>query len=162
MANPTLGTPHSSSHQATITWQRGPHPFTQQQYSRLHSWAFDGGIQIPGAASPHVVRLPLTSADAIDPEEAFVAAIASCHMLSFLYVVCKAGFIVDSYEDQAVGTLAPNSNGKLAITQVKLHPVIRFASPEPTALQVDHWHHKAHDECYIANSVACEITWVLP
>jgi len=146
-----------SHYKATIGWNRNGAAFTDNRYSRLHSWNFDGGIEIPASASPHVVPLPLSVAEAVDPEEAFVAALASCHMLSFLFVAAKAGFVVDSYQDEATGVLAKNADGKLAMTQVTLYPKLVFSGKRPSADEHKAMHHEAHEMCFIASSVKTDV-----
>ena len=117
-----------SEYTAVIAWQRNGAVFTDNRFSRGHLWSFDGGIEVPASASPHVVRPPLSVEAAVDPEEALVAALASCHMLWFLSIAAKKGFRVESYRDKAAGVLAKNADGKLAITQVTLRPEVAFAS----------------------------------
>jgi organic hydroperoxide reductase OsmC/OhrA len=145
-------------YRATVQWSRGDAKFTDQRYSRGHSWAFDGGITVPASSSPLSVRLPYSVAEAVDPEEAFVAAVSSCHMLTFLYVAAKQGFVVDDYADEAVGVMTKNEQGRMWISRVTLAPAIRFSGEKrPTSQQMDELHHLAHEECYIANSVKSEI-----
>jgi organic hydroperoxide reductase OsmC/OhrA len=146
-------------YRATVTWKReNGATFTDQRYSRGHSWSFDGGITVPASSSPLSVRLPYSVAEAVDPEEALVAALSSCHMLTFLYVAAQQGFVVDSYEDQAVGEMAKNEAGRMWVSKVTLDPAITFGGDKrPSAAQLDELHHLAHDECYIANSVKCEV-----
>lgn len=146
-------------YRATVKWQRAAEAtFTDQRYSRGHSWSFDGGITVPGSSSPHSVRLPYSLAEAIDPEEALVAALSSCHMLTFLYVAAKQGYVVDAYVDEAVGVMTKNEQGKFWVSKVTLHPAITFSGEKrPTDEALDHLHHLAHEECYIANSVKSEI-----
>ena len=146
-------------YRATVTWKRAADAkFTDQRYSRGHSWSFDGGITVPGSSSPLSVRLPYSVAEAIDPEEALVASVSSCHMLTFLYVAAKQGFVVDAYTDEAVGEMTKNERGKLWISRVTLSPAITFSGEkQPTAEQLDELHHHAHEDCFIANSVKSEI-----
>jgi organic hydroperoxide reductase OsmC/OhrA len=146
-------------YRATVKWTRqGDAKFTDQRYSRGHTWSFDGGITVPGSSSPLSVKLPYSVAEAVDPEEALVAALSSCHMLTFLYVAAKQGFVVDSYEDQAVGAMTKNEAGKMWVSKITLHPAIAFSGDKrPTSEQLDALHHLAHDECYIANSVKSEV-----
>ena len=147
-----------STYSAVITWERNGAAFTDNRYSRGHRWSFDGGVEVPASSSPHVVPLPLSVAAAVDPEEAFVASLASCHMLSFLYVAAKQGFLVERYRDEAVGTLAKNADGKLAMTQVTLRPAVAFApAKRPSAAQHEAMHHQAHDLCFIAASVKTDV-----
>jgi organic hydroperoxide reductase OsmC/OhrA len=143
---------------ATVRWTRGDAAFSDNRYSRGHTWAFDGGIQVPGSASPSVVPLPLSREDAVDPEEAFVAAISSCHMLTFLSLAAKKRYVVDSYEDRAVGIMTKNERGKLFVSKVTLDPEISFSGERrPTPEQIAELHHLSHRECFIANSVLTEI-----
>jgi len=146
-------------YRATVKWQRGAdEKFTDQRYSRGHSWSFDGGVTVSGSSSPHSVRLPYSVAEAIDPEEALVAALSSCHMLTFLYVAAKQGYVVDAYADDAVGVMSKNEHGKFWVSKVTLHPAITFSGEKrPTTDELDHLHHLAHEECYIANSVKSEV-----
>ena len=148
-----------SEHFATVEWRRNDAVFSDRRYSRAHVWRFDGGATVPGSSSPHSVRVPYSDAAAVDPEEAFVASLSSCHMLWFLDIAARAGFVVDSYSDEAVGRMAKNTAGKLAITHVTLRPKIAFSGAKtPSPAEVDALHHKAHEECFIANSVRTEIT----
>jgi organic hydroperoxide reductase OsmC/OhrA len=149
-----------SEYTATIEWTRaGDAGFVDKRYSRAHEWKFDGGITVPGSASPSSVPAPYSSAAAVDPEEAFVASLSSCHMLWFLVIAANRGFVVDSYIDAAVGTMEKNSEGKLAMTRVVLRPDIRFSgNKRPGAEELDAMHHEAHAECYIANSVKTDVT----
>ncbi len=143
---------------ATVTWRRDDQPFTDNKYSRGHTWEFDGGISVAASASPHVVPPPMSVAEAVDPEEAFVAALASCHMLFFLALAGKRGFVVDSYRDQAEGQLARDSSRRQAMTRVTLRPVVVFAADKaPDREAMDALHHQAHELCFIANSVKTEI-----
>jgi organic hydroperoxide reductase OsmC/OhrA len=144
---------------ATVSWKRGSdEPFSDNKYSRGHTWAFDGGVTVPASSSPLSVRLPFSKTDAVDPEEALVASLSSCHMLTFLYVAAKGGYVVDSYEDKAVGVMTKNARGKLFVSRVALRPRIVFSgAKQPSAAQLDELHHHAHEECYIANSVLAEV-----
>jgi organic hydroperoxide reductase OsmC/OhrA len=149
-----------SEHVVDVSWSRGEHEFTYQKYNRDHEWRFDGGVTVPGSANPAYLG---TEAGTVDPEEAFVAALSSCHMLTFLAIAAKKRFVVDSYADHAVGVMAKNEAGRMAITQVTLHPEIVFGgavdgAPQPDAETLDRMHHLAHQECFIANSVTTEIT----
>jgi len=146
-----------SQYKVLITWRRNGAAFTDKRYSREHAWSFDGGIEIRASASPHVVPLPFSVEEAVDPEEAFVAALASCHMLSFLFVAAKQGFVVESYQDEAIGVLARNPDGKLAMTEVTLYPTLVFAGKRPSADQHNAMHHEAHEECFIASSVKTDV-----
>jgi organic hydroperoxide reductase OsmC/OhrA len=146
-------------YRASVTWKRGDDvKFTDQRYSRRHEWSFDGGITVPASSSPMSVRLPYSVAEAVDPEEALVAALASCHMLTFLYVAAKQGFVVDDYADDAVGEMTTNERGKFWVSKVTLSPRITFSGEKrPSPEQLDGLHHLAHEECYIANSVKGEV-----
>ena len=147
-----------ANYTATIEWQRGEQNFTNNQYSRGHQWHFDGGTSVPASSSPHVVPLPMSVEANVDPEEAFVAAISSCHMLFFLSIAAKRKYTIDSYIDQAIGTMAKNDQGKIAFTEVVLRPKITFSGDkQPTQEQIDKIHHLSHEQCFIANSVNCEI-----
>lgn len=147
-----------SEYLAEVVWARGEQPFTDQRYSRRHLLRFDGGIEVPGSSSPHVVPVPFSDPAAIDPEEAFVASLASCHMLWFLSIAGRRGFTVDRYRDAAVGVMAKNAEGRLAMTVVTLRPEVAFSGDTlPSAADVDAMHHEAHDKCFIANSVKTEV-----
>ena len=145
-----------ATYTATISWTR-PAPeadFLKGKYSRLHDWAFDGGVTIKGSPSPHVVPKPWSDASAVDPEEAFVASLSSCHMLTFLWLAGKAGYVVDSYRDTAEGVMGKNAEGRIAVLKVTLRPHIVFSGDKrPDAAAHDAIHHAAHDDCFIANSV---------
>jgi organic hydroperoxide reductase OsmC/OhrA len=143
-----------SEHKANIKWTRGGVDFAYKTYSRDHTWRFDNGVEVPASAAPAY----LGNAQRVDPEAAFVAALSSCHMLTFLALASNKGFVVDSYEDSAVGHLEKNAGGKLAITRVELHPKIAYSgAKQPTPADLDWLHDKAHRECFIANSVTTEI-----
>jgi organic hydroperoxide reductase OsmC/OhrA len=144
---------------AQVEWRRGNDAFTDNRYSRAHKMRFDGGAVVPGSSSPLSVPVPMSDATAVDPEEAFVASIASCHMLWFLGLAAKAKYRVDSYEDNAEGVMEKNAEGKVAVTRVELRPHAVFSGERiPSREELDHLHHRAHEECYIANSVKTEIT----
>jgi organic hydroperoxide reductase OsmC/OhrA len=143
---------------AQIVWHRGDAVFTDNRYSRGHVWRFDGGIEVPASSSPLVVRLPLSVEAAVDPEEAFIASIASCHMLTFLSLAARQGYRVDDYLDAATGVMHKNPAGKLAVTRVTLRPDAVFGAARlPTRDELDRLHHQAHEECFIANSVNTQI-----
>ncbi|MGY0597973.1 OsmC family protein, partial [Vibrio sp. JZG10] len=144
-----------SKHSALIEWHReADEVFSDNQYSRAHIWKFDGGLQVPASPSPHVVPLPLSVEENVDPEEAFVAALSSCHMLVFLSIAAKRRYVVDRYLDEAVGELTKGENGKEWVSKVTLNPKITFAGDEqPTRSQLEKMHHMAHENCFIANSV---------
>ncbi|WP_394200559.1 OsmC family protein [Shewanella waksmanii] len=147
---------------ALIQWQLSDEDdFKQGRYSRAHQWCFDGGIQLNASSSPHIVPLPYSDETAVDPEEAFVASLSSCHMLFFLHFAAKAGFVVQRYQDNASGTMAKDDEGKLAMTEVVLNPKVTFNASsnaeQPTDEQLAHLHHLAHEQCFIANSVKTNI-----
>lgn len=143
---------------ATIRWTRDSDWFSSNLHSREHLWIFDGGIEVLASASPSIVAPPLSREDAVDPEEAFVAAISSCHMLTFLSIAAKKRFVVDLYEDEALGIMTKNENGKLFVSRAVLNPRIEFSGDKlPTQGQIADMHHLAHKECFIANSVLTEI-----
>ena len=147
-----------SKHTATIRWQRGDAKFARGRYSRAHEWRFDGGAVVAASASPAVVRAPWSDPAGVDPEEAFVAAIASCHMLWFLSLAAEQGFVVESYEDEGVGTMDKLANGHEAITDVLLRPRIAFGGDrKPDATDIAALHESAHERCFIANSVRSTI-----
>ena len=144
---------------AEILWQRGAdEPFVDNRYRRRHLLRFDGGVEVPASSSPHVVPLARSGAAAGDPEEAFVASLASCHLLWFLSLAAKEGYCVDRYADAASGVLAKNAEGKLAMTLVTLRPDVAFSGAKrPTRAELDALHHAAHEACFIASSVKSEV-----
>ena len=148
-----------SEYTAVIRWHRGQgEAFTDSQYRRGHRWEFDGGVTVPASSSPHVVPLPFSVEASVDPEEAFVAALSSCHMLVFLSIAAKRGFVVEEYVDHAVGVMEKDARGKLSITQVTLRPSIVFSGERrPTREQLEKLHHQSHDNCFIANSVKTRV-----
>lgn len=148
-----------AKHTATIDWRRNGEHFLDNRYTRAHTWSFDGGIEVPASSSPHVIPVPMSEPSAIDPEEAFVASLSSCHMLWFLSIAAKRGFIVESYKDAAMGTMSKDTNGKMAITRIELSPATAFSKErQPTLAELEAMHHAAHENCYIANSVKSEIS----
>ena len=148
-----------ASYVATVRWSRREgEKFTDNRYSRAHRWEFDGGAVVPASASPHVMRPPLSDPKGVDPEEALVASLASCHMLFFLYFAARQGFEIDSYIDEAVGEMVKRADGREWLAVATLRPRIAFAGPKrPDAAAVDALHHEAHEACYIANSVKTEV-----
>jgi organic hydroperoxide reductase OsmC/OhrA len=145
-------------YKAMIKWQRTSPDFVKGQYSREHTWTFDGGMTVSASPSPHVVPAPWSNPAHVDPEEAFVAAISSCHMLTFLWLASRRGFQIDSYEDEAAGVMTKNKNGVLWISSVTLNPKVIFSGEKiPAAREEDGLHHAAHEQCFIANSVKTEI-----
>ena len=148
-----------SEYKATIKWQRTSPDFLKGKYSREHTWTFDGGMTVPASAAPGVVPAPWSNPACVDPEEAFVASISSCHMLTFVWLASKRGFQIDSYEDEAVGTMAKNEKGVPWVSTVALHPKIAFSGDKmPAPADLEQLHHLAHEQCYIANSVKTEVT----
>ena len=147
-----------SEHKAIISWQRNGPDFLKGKFSRKHTWTFDGGITVAASSAPSVVPVPFSNPAAIDPEEAFVASVSSCHMLSFLYVASKQGFEIDSYTDEAVGHMAKNERGVPWVSTVELNPKIAFGSQRvPSGQELEHLHHSAHEQCFIANSIKTEV-----
>jgi len=143
-----------SEHKATIKWARNGADFSYKNYPRDHVWRFDNGIEVSASATPAYLGNP----QRVDPESAFVAALSSCHMLTFLALASNKGFVVDSYEDSAVGHVEKNANGKLAVTRVELHPKIVYSGTKlPAQADLDWLHDKAHRECFIANSVTTNV-----
>lgn len=144
---------------AEVTWQRAAHEaFTDNRYSRRHLLRFDGGAEVVASSSPMSVPLPLSDAAGVDPEEAFVASIASCHMLWFLSLAGRAGYTIDSYRDAAIGVMTKNATGKLWVSTVTLRPEVRCGGErQPSAEELARLHHHAHEECFIANSVKSEV-----
>ena len=148
----------SHPYSAQILWQRNGQDFLGNRYSRRHLIRFDGGAELVGSASPHVVPVPQSDPAGVDPEEAFVASLSSCHMLWFLSLAARQGFCVESYADNAQGVMARNAAGKFAMTQVTLRPEVSFSgAKQPTREQLDALHHQAHEECFIANSVTTQV-----
>lgn len=145
---------------ASVEWKRNDAPFADKRFSRIHSWKFDGGITLAASASPHVVPAPYSSKEAVDPEEALVASLSACHMLSFLFVAAKQNFCVDSYVDDASGVLEKNASGKYWVSRVTLRPKVAFSGEhKPTNEEFLALHHTAHEECFIANSVKTEVQY---
>lgn len=143
---------------AETIWERGEQAFSDNQYSRKHTLRFDGGISIVGSSSPLVVPVPFSEPNAVDPEEAFVSAISSCHMLWFLSIAVKNGFIVDAYHDRAIGIMTPDERKKYWVSSVTLRPEVIFSGVNmPDAAQIADMHHQAHEDCFIANSVKTHI-----
>ena len=147
-----------AEHKATIQWTNNGPDFLKGRYSREHTWTFDGGLTVPASSSPSVVPLPWSNAANIDPEEAYVASLSSCHMLTFLWFAGKAGFLLESYLDRAVGVMAKNERGAFWVSKVTLSPEIVWGGGKaPTAAELEQLHHRAHEECFIANSVKTEV-----
>ncbi|HEX2688859.1 MAG TPA: OsmC family protein [Kofleriaceae bacterium] len=152
-----------SEHRATIEWTTSASPgeFVKGRYSRVHRWAFDGGVVVGASSSPAVVPAPWSHPEHVDPEEAFVASISSCHMLTFLFLAAKAGFTVTHYRDEAVGVLTKTAQGVPWISRITLAPKISYAGDHPPpADEIARLHHAAHDGCFITNSVKTEVVVV--
>lgn len=147
-----------SQHTATIRWQNSGPDFAKGRYSREHTWSFDGGQIVPASPSPHVVPAPWSNTASVDPEEAFVAAIASCHMLTFLWLASKEGFVADRYEDEAAGVMAKNERGVPWVSEVTLRPCILWSGPrQPAPPDIARLHHEAHEQCFIAQSIKTRV-----
>lgn len=149
-------------HTATVVWQRGEGDFAKGRYSRRHVWRFDGGIELAASASPLVVPKPYAAEDAVDPEEAFVASLSACHMLTFVDLARHAGYVVDAYADDAEGELEKTAEGRSWVARVTLHPAITWSGDRPGADELDRLHHRAHDLCFIANSVKTAVSVEAP
>ncbi len=148
-----------STYTATIRWTRDSSTdFAKGQYSRAHEWVFDGGVTVPASPSPHIVPQPWSDLNAVDPEEAFVASLSSCHMLFFVDFARRAGFLVNSYLDEAQGALEKRTDGKMAMTRVTLRPRVDWGGTPPDKAAIADLHHRAHEACFIANSVTTEVT----
>src|SRR6266566_2430722 len=149
----------SHKYEARVSWARqSTEKFVDNRYSRAHEWSFDGGVTVRASSSPSVVPLPLSAADAVDPEEALVASASSCHMLYFLFFAAKRGFIVDRYEDEAFGVLEKNEAGKMFMSKITLRPLVTFSGDKtPSADEMQALHHSAHEECFIATSLKTQI-----
>ena len=147
-----------ATYTATVTWKRGDQPFLDRKYSRAHEIKFDGGTVVPGSSSPHVVKLPLSREDAVDPEEMLVASLSMCHMLFFLDYASKGGFLIDAYTDAAEGAFGKDERGRFAITKVTLKPHVEWSGEKrPSAAEIAELHHKSHEACFIANSFRGEV-----
>ena len=147
-----------SKHRVVVEWDREGATFVDNRYSRVHQWRFDGGATIAASSSPDVVKPPFSNPANVDPEEAYVAALSSCHMLWFLNLAASAGYVVDSYRDEAVGSFERGVDGKYWIPRVELNPTIEFSGAKvPDAAAVERLHHAAHDECFLARSVKTDI-----
>jgi len=145
-------------YQAKILWERGEQAFSDNRYSRAHAWEFDGGLVVPASSSPLSVPVPMSEEKNIDPEEALVAALASCHMLFYLFFAGKRGYVVDQYRDLAVGIMDKNASGKQAITRIHLRPQESYSgAKQPTLQEREELHYMAHEHCYIANSINAEV-----
>jgi organic hydroperoxide reductase OsmC/OhrA len=148
-----------STYTAAIRWTRDPSTdFARGLYSRAHEWAFDGGAVVPASPSPHIVPAPWSDQAGVDPEEAFVASLSSCHMLFFVDFARRAGFVVDSYVDEAEGVLDKRADGKMWMSRVTLRPRVTWGGDAPDEAAIADLHHRAHEDCFIANSVNCMVT----
>jgi organic hydroperoxide reductase OsmC/OhrA len=147
-----------STYTATVRWTRDRSTdFTKGQYSRAHSWEFDGGVTVPASPSPHIVAAPWNNPNAVDPEEAFVASLSSCHMLFFVDFARRAGFVVDEYVDETEGVLEKRADGKMWMSRVTLRPRVTWGGSRPDEAAIADLHHRAHDACFIANSVTTDV-----
>ena len=147
-----------SEHKAIVKWKLSEGDFLKGTYSREHTWTFDGGLMVPASSSPAAVRVPFSNPANVDPEEAYVASLSSCHMLTYLYLASRKGFEVSSYEDEAIGSMTKNEGGIPWVSLVTLYPRITFKGPKvPTAEEQSALHHAAHEQCFIANSVKTEV-----
>jgi len=144
-----------SEHRVNINWARNGVDFSTESYNRDHTWTFEGGIEIKASAAPGFQGNP----DCVDPEEALVGALSSCHMLTFLAIAAKKRLTVDGYEDNAVGFLEKNANGRLAVTRATLRPKVAWGGDKtPTPEEIEKMHEKAHHACFIANSIRTEVS----
>ena len=147
-----------SEHKAAIRWVRSGDEFLKGRFSRAHTWAFDGGVTVAASSSPSAVPVPFSVPANVDPEEAFVASVSSCHMLTYLWAAYRAGFVVDSYDDEAVGVMTKNEKGIFWVSTIVLHPKISYSGDKiPTEQDIARFHHLAHENCFIANSVKTDI-----
>jgi organic hydroperoxide reductase OsmC/OhrA len=154
-----------AEHVAVIEWSTAATAaeFVKGRYSRVHGWEFDGGVKVEASSSPSVVPAPWSSPAGVDPEEAFVAAVASCHMLTFLYVASKAGFAVERYRDRAIGVMTKNERGTPWVSRVTLRPAIVYGGERrPSAEEAEHLHHLAHEGCFVAQSIKTEVVVAAP
>ena len=148
-----------STYTATIHWSRtGDGDFAKGQYGRAHEWTFDGGTKVPASASPHIVPAPWSDPAGVDPEEAFVASLSSCHMLFFLDFARRKGLTIDDYVDVAEGVMEKGADGKFWMARVTLRPQIRWGGEPPDEATISDLHHRSHEACFIANSVTTEVT----
>lgn len=148
-----------SHHKAVIGWKCSGAEFLKGKYSREHTWTFDGGATVPASSSPSVVPEPWSNPACVDPEEAFIAAVSSCHMLWYLSLAARQGLVVESYDDEAVGIMTKNDNGELWISSIKLNPQIAYGGERsPTPAEEERLHHLAHERCFIANSIKTKVT----
>lgn len=146
-----------SVYEARIDWRRGDQPFADKRYSRAHVWTFDGGAIVPASSAPVSVPVPMSDPAGVDPEEAMVASLSSCHMLWFLAFAANAGLVVDHYIDEAGGQMGKDEAGRRYLAQVTLRPVTTFVGRQPDQVELDALHHQAHDHCEMAHSVKATI-----
>ena len=148
-----------SEYYAKVIWTRAMEEgYIDNKYSRAHEWIFDGGVSVPASSSPHVVPLPYSVEGNVDPEEAFIASLSSCHMLFFLSIAAKKKYVIDRYIDEPVGVMEEDKDGKISMTKITLRPQIEFSGDrQPTYDQIDRIHHLSHEQCFLANSVRTEI-----
>ena len=142
-----------ATHTATVRWERGDKPFELATYNRDHTWDFGSGETLNASAAPTYKGNP----DFVDPEQAFVASLSSCHMLTFLALAANKGVVVNSYIDHAEGELGKNEDGRMAMTKVVLRPRIKYEGEGPDADTLEKLHERAHKACFIANSVTTEV-----
>ncbi len=148
-----------SEHKATIVWKRESPDFLKGKYSREHTWTFDGGITILASPSPSVVPVPYSNPAHVDPEEAYVASVSSCHMLTYLHLASRKGFVVDFYQDEAIGVMSKNERGSFWVSAIKLRPKISYSAEKlPSPDEERQLHHDAHEQCFIANSIKTVVT----
>ncbi|WP_292072082.1 OsmC family protein [Brevundimonas sp. UBA7534] len=147
-----------STHGTTVEWKRGDQSFIDKRYSRAHVWTFDGGAVVPASSAPESVPVPMSDASAVDPEEAMIASLSSCHMLWFLAFAANARLTLDSYRDEASGELDKHEAGKRYLARVTLRPVTTFTGRQPDQAELDALHHQAHEHCEMAHSVRATIT----
>jgi organic hydroperoxide reductase OsmC/OhrA len=155
---PTSAGAAMSEHRATISWKRTSEEFLKGKYSREHTWTFDGGAIVRASSSPSVVPVPYSNPANVDPEEAYVASLSSCHMLTFLYLAGRRGFQIDSYDDEAIGVITKNERKIPWVSTVTLNPRIVYGGDKrPTPAEEEQLHHQSHEQCFIANSVKTEV-----
>ena len=145
-------------YEARIAWSRRDQPFLDKRYSRAHDWTFDGGAVVPGSSAPVSVPVPMSDPTAVDPEEAMIASLSSCHMLWFLAFAANAGLVIDTYVDEASGKMGKDETGKRYLAEVTLRPFTSFSGREPDQAEIDALHHQAHEHCEMAHSVRATIT----
>ena len=147
-----------SEYRVTVNWKRNGPDFLKGKYSREHTWSFDGGVTIAASSAPSVVPAPWSNPKAVDPEEAFVASVSSCHMLTFVWLASRQGFQLDSYDDEAVGMMSKNDKGVPWVSLVTLHPrIVWSGEKKPSQEQIEGLHHEAHEQCFIAASIKTEV-----